>query len=41
MTKRHYKEYYQPGNATLVIVGDIDATAALASVQTFCWYCCW
>jgi len=31
--KRHYKEYYQPGNATLVIVGDIDATAALASVR--------
>ncbi|MBK7841921.1 MAG: insulinase family protein [Candidatus Obscuribacter sp.] len=31
--KRHYKEYYQPGNATLVIVGDIDATAALANVR--------
>lgn len=31
--KRHYREYYQPGNATLVIVGDISAKNALAQVR--------
>jgi zinc protease len=29
----HYRRYYRPSNATLVIVGDVDADDALARVQ--------
>ncbi len=30
---RHYRTYYQPGNAVLVIVGDVDPEEALAAVE--------
>lgn len=29
----HYRSFYYPGNATLVVVGDFDAAAALAQVK--------
>lgn len=29
----HYRRYYVPGNATLVVVGDVDADAALRQVE--------
>ncbi len=31
----HYQAYYVPNNATLVVAGDIDAEAALSSVERF------
>lgn len=31
--KRHYRDYYQPGNAVLVVVGDFNAGQILSSVQ--------
>ena len=31
--RQHYDRYYQPNNATLVVVGDIDPEAALQAVQ--------
>lgn len=33
--KRHYRDYYQPSNATLVIVGDFDAKTQAAQVQKY------
>jgi len=33
--KRHYRDYYQPANATLVIVGDFDAKAQAAQVEKY------
>ncbi len=33
--KRHYRDYYQPSNATLVIVGDFDTKAQVAQVQKY------
>ena len=29
----HYRRYYQPGNATLVVAGDVDADAAVEAVR--------
>jgi zinc protease len=31
----HYKSYYIPNNATLIIVGDVDTTQALEAVQRY------
>jgi zinc protease len=31
---RYYQTYYQPNNATLVVVGDIDLEATLAQIKT-------
>ncbi len=31
--RQHYNLYYQPNNATLVVVGDIDPAAALKDIQ--------
>ncbi len=33
--KRHYRDYYQPSNATLVIVGDFDTKAQVAQVHKY------
>ncbi|MBX9940061.1 MAG: insulinase family protein [Candidatus Obscuribacterales bacterium] len=33
--KRHYKQFYQPGNATLVIVGDFDSNKAGELVRKY------
>jgi predicted Zn-dependent peptidase len=33
--RHHYKEYYHPGNATLVIVGDFSTKAAVAQVEKY------
>ena len=33
MLKEFYKQWYTPGNAILVIVGDVDATTTLAKVK--------
>jgi zinc protease len=33
--KRHYRDYYQPANATLVIVGDFNAKTQAAQVQKY------
>ena len=33
MLKEFYKKWYAPNNAILVVVGDIDATAALATIK--------
>lgn len=33
--KRHYKQFYQPGNATLVIVGDFDSSKAGELVKKY------
>jgi len=33
--KRHYEQYYVPNNATLVIVGDVKAEAALALIKQY------
>jgi zinc protease len=33
--KRHYRDYYQPSNATLVIVGDFDSKVQAAQVQKY------
>jgi zinc protease len=31
--KRHYREYYQPNNATLILVGDFNSTAVMEQVK--------
>lgn len=31
--KRHYREYYQPANATLIVVGDFKTEATLQAIQ--------
>lgn len=33
--KRHYRDYYQPANATLVIVGDFNAKTQAVQVQKY------
>jgi zinc protease len=33
--RRHYKEYYQPGNATLILVGDFSAPGAISGVKKY------
>lgn len=33
--KRHYREYYQPGNATLVLVGDFQSRKAIELVRKY------
>ncbi len=33
--RRHYRDYYQPSNATLVIVGDFDSKTQAAQVQKY------
>jgi zinc protease len=32
--RRHYSSFYNPGNATLVVVGDLDAAEALARIRS-------
>ncbi|MBS2010160.1 MAG: insulinase family protein [Cyanobacteria bacterium SZAS TMP-1] len=33
--RKHYKEYYQPGNATLVLVGDFNSANALTGIKKY------
>ena len=32
--RRHYRTFYNPGNATLVVVGDVDAAESLARIRS-------
>ncbi len=33
--RRHYREYYQPGNATLVVVGDFNSAAVMEQINKY------
>ncbi len=33
--KRHYREYYQPGNATLVVVGDFNSAVVTEQINKY------
>ncbi len=33
--RRHYKEYFQPSNATLLLVGDFNSSTAIGSVKKY------